>query len=115
MDTKNAPKKKIKKRDYKTLYELKKRLNDNIPLLNIKLFGSRARGDAGKYSDMDVFIETEKIDREIKEIIKTIVWEVSLENSVIISPLIFSKDELTNSPLAHAPIVKNIFEEGVNI
>lgn len=107
--------KNVKERDYKVLCELKERLAGKVTLLDIRVFGSRARGDAEEFSDLDVFIETQTLDREIKEMIKTITWEVSLENSMVISPLIFSKDELTNSPLKYSPVVKNIMEEGVRI
>ena len=86
----------VEERDYKVLCKLKKRLGEKIPLLDMRVFGSRARGIAEEYSDMDVFIETRTLNRQIREIIKTITWEVSLENSIVISPLIFSKDELTN-------------------
>lgn len=107
--------KNINERDYKVLCELKERLAGKVTLLDIRLFGSRARGDAEEFSDLDVFIEIQTLDREIKEMIKTITWEVSLENSMVISPLIFSKDELNNSPLKYSLVVKNIMEEGVRI
>jgi len=32
-----------------------------------------------------------------------------------ISPILFTEDEIANSPLRSAPIVKNIFEEGIRI
>ena len=105
----------MEERDHKILLELKEKLAAKVTLLDIRIFGSRARGDADEFSDLDVFIEIQEINREIKEMIKTITWEVSLENSMVISPLIFSKDELTNSPLKYSPIVKNIMEEGVRI
>lgn len=107
--------KNVKERDYKILLELKKKLSEEITLLDIRLFGSRARGDAEEFSDLDVFIEIQTLDRKTKEIIKTITWEVSLENSIVISPLIFSKEELTESPLKYSPVVKNIMEEGISI
>jgi len=53
-----------------------------------KIFGSRARGKSDKYSDMDIFIEVENIDNKLKERIREIVWEISLEYSIYISPLI---------------------------
>jgi predicted nucleotidyltransferase len=107
--------KNLEERDYKVLCELKEKLAKKIILLDIRVFGSRARGNAEEFSDLDVFIEIPTLDRKIKDIIKTIAWEVSLENSIVISPLIFSKDELTNSPLKCSPVVKNIMEEGIKI
>jgi len=105
----------MKEHDYKILCELKKRLSEKIILLDIRLFGSRSREDADEFSDFDVFIETETLDREIKEIIKNIAWEVGIENRAVISPLIFSRYELTDSPLRYSPVVQNIMNEGIRI
>lgn len=105
----------MKKRDYKILCKLKEKLSRKVILLDIRIFGSRARGDAYQFSDFDVFIETETLDRKMKEIIKEITWEIGIEHNIVISPLIFSKDELINSPLRSSPIVKNIMNEGIRI
>ncbi|OQX09024.1 MAG: hypothetical protein BWK80_47425 [Desulfobacteraceae bacterium IS3] len=105
----------MKEHDYKILCDLKKRLSEKIILLDIRLFGSRSREDADEFSDFDVFIETETLDREIKEIIKDIAWEVGIENMAVISPLIFSRYELTDSPLRYSPVVENIMNEGIKI
>ena len=105
----------VTEHDYKILCELKEKLSQKVILLDMRIFGSRARGDADEFSDLDVFIETETLDRETKEIIKEITWEIGLENMMVISPLIFSKDELTNSPLKSSPIVKSIMSEGIRI
>jgi len=95
--------------------ELKKRLSLKIKLLDIMIFGSRAREDADEFSDFDVFIETETVDRETKETIQNITWEVGIENMTVISPLIFSRHELTNSPLKYSPVIENIMNEGLRI
>jgi predicted nucleotidyltransferase len=33
--------------------ELKKRLSENVPIPDLRVFGSRARGDSDEYSDME--------------------------------------------------------------
>lgn|SRR3990172_11364999 len=105
----------MKEQDYKIMCELKKRLSLKIKLLDIMIFGSRAREDADEFSDFDVFIETETVDRETKETIQNITWEVGIENMTVISPLIFSRHELTNSPLKYSPVIENIMNEGLRI
>jgi hypothetical protein len=40
---------------------------------------------------------------------------VGYQNYTVISPLIFTRDELENSPLRASPIVKAIAEEGVAV
>lgn len=105
----------VKEHDYKILFELKEKLSKKIILSDMRIFGSRARGDDDEFSDLDVFIETETLDKKTKEMIKEISWEIGLENMIVISPLIFSTDELTNSPLRSSPIVENIMNEGIRI
>ncbi|MCD6138203.1 MAG: nucleotidyltransferase domain-containing protein [Deltaproteobacteria bacterium] len=102
-------------KDYSIARELKERLSKVASVVDIIVFGSRARGDQDEYSDMDVFIEVASLDKELKEKIYDIVWEVGFENFMVISPLICTRDEIENSPLRSAPIVKNIFEEGVRV
>lgn len=65
----------MQQKDYKIAKELKKRLSDVVNLIDFKVFGSRARGEADEYSDMDVFIEVESLDKKIKEKISDITWE----------------------------------------
>ena len=102
-------------KDRRIATELKERLSKVVPLVDLIVFGSRARGDQDEYSDMDVFIEVDTIDRELKEVIHDIVWEVGFDNFMVISPLIFRRDEIENSPLRSSQIVNNIFEGGVRI
>lgn len=105
----------MKPEDYEVAKELEKRLSEVVPLIDFKVFGSRARGEADEYSDMDVFIEVESIDKELKGLIRSVVWEVGFKYSIYISPLIFTRYEIENSPLRASPIVKNINEEGVKV
>jgi uncharacterized protein len=95
--------------------EFKRRLSGIIRLLDFSVFGSRARGDAQEGADMDVFVEVETLDKDLKERIQDIAWEVGYENSLVISPLIFTRDELENSPLRSSPIVRAIAQEGLRV
>jgi len=57
----------------------------------------------------------ESLDRNLEDKIHQAVWEVGFAHSVYISPLIFTRYELENTPLRSSPIVKNISEEGVKV
>ncbi|MCL5673098.1 MAG: nucleotidyltransferase domain-containing protein [Deltaproteobacteria bacterium] len=105
----------MKQRDKEIVKELKKRLSEAVQLIDLRVFGSRARGDEGEYSDMDIFIELSYLNKQQKQKIQDIIWEIGFENSIYISPLIFTRYELENSPLRFSPIVKNIFEEGIKV
>ena len=102
-------------KDYEIVKKLKEELSGIVHLIDFRVFGSRARGDEDEYSDIDVFIEVESLNNELEEKISDIVWEVGFENSIYISPLIFTRYEIEDSPLRVSPIVKNITEEGVKV
>ncbi len=102
-------------KDYEIARKLKEELSKVIPIVDFKVFGSRAKGHADEYSDLEVFIEVEEVDKALEAKIDEIAWEIGFENSVFIAPLIFTRDEIEHSPLRATPIVKNINEEGVSI
>lgn len=102
-------------RDYEIAGELKRRLAAAVDLIDLKVFGSKARGDDDEFSDLDVFVEVSALDKKVRDLISEIAWEVSIENSTVISPLVFSMDEIENSALRASPILLNISEEGIRI
>jgi len=106
----------IHDRDLQIARKLKNRLSSVVSLVDFKVFGSRARGDADEYSDLDVFIEVETLNKELKDKISDIAWEVGFYNDCIhISPLIFTRYEIEESPLRISSIVQVIAEEGVRV
>lgn len=103
-------------KDYEVAKKLKDRLSEVVQLIDFRVYGSRARGgDAGEYSDMDVFIEVERLDKKLEDEIFNIAWEIGFENDIFISPLVFTRYEIEESPVRVSPIVKNISEEGVKV
>jgi predicted nucleotidyltransferase len=95
--------------------ELKARLSSAVTLVDVRLFGSCARGACSDDSDIDVFVEIETLTREAKRLVRDIAWEVGLEHEAVISPLVFSRDEIENSPLRASPIVENIFRDSLKL
>lgn len=105
----------ISEKDREIARELKRRISEVVSLVDFKVFGSRARGDAHEYSDMDVFIEVETITKDMQEKIFEISWELGLEHLIHIATIIFTRDELENTPVRSSPIILNIREEGVGV
>jgi predicted nucleotidyltransferase len=105
----------MEQRDYEIAKELKERLSEIVPLIDFRVFGSRARGDGDEYSDMDVFLEVESLNKETKNRISDIIWEVGFKHFIVISPLIMTRDEVEKSPLRASPIVENVVKEGVKV
>ena len=103
----------MKQKDYEIAKELKDQLSKVIQLLDFRVFGSRARGDADEYSDMDVFLKVNHLDKKLDDEIFNIVWEIGFKHFMVISPLIFTKHEIEETAMRSSPIVLNIMEEGI--
>ncbi len=77
----------MKHEGYEIAKKLKESVSEVVRVIDFRVFGSRARGEIDEYSDMDVFIEIESLDKEMKHKIRDIIWEVGFERSIYISPL----------------------------
>ena len=93
----------------------KERLSGMVQLVDFRIFGSRARDDGDEYSDMDIFVEVERLDKSLKERILDAAWEVGFSNFLVIAPLIFTRNELENTALRSSPVVKVILQEGIPV
>ena len=81
----------------------------------IILYGSYARGDFNKSSDIDIMILTDLTDDEIVEYSEKIwdfAYDIELENNVILSILIKNIDKF-NYWLEALPFYINVQNEGV--
>lgn len=105
----------MKERYFSIANKIKTALAKDIPVISLRIFGSCAREEEQFDSDLDVFIEVETLSQQSKKRIRDISWQIGLDTETVISPLIFSRDEIENSPLRSSPIVQNIMQEGIAI
>lgn len=90
---------------------LKTQLREN--LVDIKLFGSRARGDARKDSDIDVLIIVKQENLQLYDRIYEIVTDILLETGNYISPKILSEKELDN--IIDSDFIKNVRRDSISV
>jgi predicted nucleotidyltransferase len=104
---------KLAKNEEQALKRLREELFARYPVVDLRLYGSKARGEGRPDSDMDVMIELPDYDQAIVEEIDDTVYRINLEYDVFISALVFGKNELENGPMSESPIYKTIVREGV--
>lgn len=97
----------------KFISEVKKILGKRIN--KIILYGSYARGDYNKDSDVDIMILTDLTDAEIVEY-REKIWELSadieLDTGIIISPLLKNTEKF-ESWIEVLPFYMNVMKDGV--
>jgi len=100
--------------------DILKRIKSSVrlsePGATIILFGSYARGDNMKNSDLDILIllDKKKISREDEKRIKYPLYDIEFDSGQMISPLVFSKTEWeTKHKLT--PFYQNVISEGIKL
>ena len=96
------------------MHEFQRRLTDDVvPVLDLRVFGSRVRGDAVPDSDLDVFIEVEACTPKLRRRISEVAWEVGFEMDRIISTVVTTRAELEHGAMGANPLVLDVEREGV--
>jgi predicted nucleotidyltransferase len=105
----------MRESDLKIVEKFKSLVSQRVKVHEVRVFGSRARGDATEESDLDVLVVADYLDHSIERYISDCAWEAGFPEDVIIIPIAISLDTLKNSPIRESVFIKNVYQEGVNV
>ena len=105
----------MNKTDYQIAREFKDRLSPSVQIIDMRVFGSAARGEATAESDLDSFIELEQVTPRIRRQIDEVAWEVGFEYDRIISTFMTTTEQLKHGPTGANPIIREIEREGIKV
>jgi predicted nucleotidyltransferase len=97
----------------KALNALKIGLYKRYELLDLKIYGSKAKGFDTPESDLDVMVVLKNLTPLIESEIDDLIFEINIENDCLITAIFFDQEELEVGPLAESPIYKKISKEGI--
>jgi uncharacterized protein len=100
-------------KNYKTtLKDLKARLVRELgdKLDSIILYGSIARGNFGRESDIDLLLISHA--KKLSEKAYAISYDVDIKNNTVTSILIYSPEEMRKNFELGSPFIKNVIHEG---
>lgn len=95
------------------ILELSKR---KYPDAEIYLYGSQARGDSKPLSDWDLLIllNSDNVPFSLETEIMDELYNIELETGLIMSPMIYSKNEW-NTKYKVTPLIENINKESIRL
>ena len=104
----------MNRKDQTIARHFKQLIQQRVTPLEVRVFGSRARGDAAPDSDMDVFVVVEHSTHDIEKYVSDCAWEVGFEEDVVIVPVVVGRDRL-EGPLGESVFVINVNREGIAV
>ncbi len=98
------------------LNDFRRRVAARLPLHQMILFGSRARGDADSDSDMDVLVVLDApADGQADSYVSHCAWEAGFEHGIVVSPVVFSRSEWEEGPERDSLLALAVRKEGVPV
>jgi len=99
-------------RALKLAKEVRKRLSDSLGQpVKVIMFGSQARGNATKESDIDLLVILPSIDTNTGKMVSDIAWEVGFEAGKVISTIPTTENKIKR--YSFLPFYKNVKKEGI--
>ena len=97
------------------LEQYKLRLGERFgaALVEVRLFGSRARGEAHAESDVDVLVVLERAGFDDRRTAIDLAADVGLEHGLIVSPTVFDRSTWARYREQERPLAAEIERDGI--
>lgn len=95
------------------LARLKEELGRIPGFIQMKLFGSKARGDSDRESDIDVLVVLENCHRKTRNAIYDLCYDLSVDYSVVLAPVVYARTEFESELTKVTPFYQTVAREGV--
>ncbi len=106
----------LSENERKALVEFKRRVGSRFPGSTFTLFGSKARGDFGPDSDIDLLVVTER-ELSWREVDSTIsdAYEVNLAHGALFTVHVVSRAEWDEGRWTCFPLRESVERDGISV
>jgi len=105
---------KLKRNEEAAIKEATRVLKERFSVKEVILFGSKARGDSDRESDIDLLLlTTNPLDWKERHRIVDALFEVEMKHDVVISIIVNTRHDWNNGICTFLPIHEEINREGV--
>jgi uncharacterized protein len=101
--------------DRQIALEFRSRLEAITPILDLRVFGSRAGDNAYNDSDLDIFIKLAELDRPLREKIHDLAWEMGFEHDRVVSTFVVTEAQVQTEAVGASPLLVKVLKEGVTV
>ncbi|MCI0607561.1 MAG: nucleotidyltransferase domain-containing protein [Anaerolineae bacterium] len=103
-----------RKRALKLAAKVRERIADELGQpVKVIMYGSQARGDTTKESDIDLLVVLPFINTDTWKIVSDIAWEVGFDAGKFISTIPATEDKIKR--YSFLPFYKNVQKEGIAV
>lgn len=99
----------------KVVERFKGLVSEKVKVYEVRVFGSRARGEAATESDLDVLLVVDHLNYSIEKYISDCAWEAGFPEDIIVIPVAITLDMLKNSPIRGSVFIENVYREGIAV
>jgi predicted nucleotidyltransferase len=105
----------LQERERQAIKVFAHRLHERFPneILQTTLFGSKARGDSGPWSDIDILMVVREESWSLRGEISTLAARVSLEYDVLIGPRVIGLERWERMKLDGFSLYQTIAADGI--
>ena len=95
----------------------KKKIEKKFPeeIISVIVFGSKARGDAVRDSDIDILVITKSDNKELTRKIRFLGYDLEIENNVVLSIQVFLKDYINYLRTLPTQFIRNVDRDSIAI
>lgn len=105
----------LTQREKDIINEFKSKVAEAYPdeVINIIIFGSKARGDASEESDIDMLVVSMSDDWQMADRIRDIGYYLELKNNLVLSIQVVSEGHVEHLRKIRSQFIRNVEREGI--
>jgi len=105
----------MNERDERIVRKFKALVSKRVKVREMRVFGSRARGEATEESDLDVLVIVESLDHAAEKFVSECAWEAGFPEDVVIVTVTVDLHAVTSSPIRNSVFIRHALHNGIPI